>query len=64
MPVGKGQAAVGLTTVFASGAATTAALAAGAAAAGVLVAKNIGTAITRIDTLVAFPRVLQAMDAP
>ena len=40
-----------------------AALAAGAAAAGVLVAKNIGTAITRIDTLVAFPRVLQAMDA-
>lgn len=36
-------------------------LIAAAAGTGVLIAKNIGSAIDRIDTLVAFPRVLQAM---
>lgn len=38
-----------------------AAVAAAAVAVGVAITKNIGNAIDRIDTLVAFPRVLQAL---
>lgn len=40
-----------------------AALVAAAVSAGAMIVKNIGGAIDRIDTLVAFPRVLQAMGA-
>ena len=38
-----------------------AALAAAAVAAGAMIAKNMDAAVKRIDTLVAFPRVLKAM---
>lgn len=40
-----------------------AAVAAAAVAVGVAIVKNIGNAVDRIDTLVAFPRVLQALGA-